>query len=182
MLALAAISLALVIAAWMTDSSVPSLASAALPGNSDRINFEDRFIAEPSSVGVPMLRPLKRSVLATAEHLTSTAREALASRWMPEDFRPAITDDEPRAVETKPAGTAGIPLPRSRPALADQVAQPAPATAPSLALADASRRHLEHDLKSHHRCEPRTSRSRWPALRSPDLLDPFHADETDLLR
>jgi hypothetical protein len=139
MLALAAISLALVIAAWMTDSSVPTLASAALPNNTDLTTFEDRFLPAPSSAGVPALRPLKRSVVATVESSISTARDALASRWMPQDFRPAITDDEPRTVEAKPAGAAGIPLPRSRPAMADQVAQPVPVNGPSLALADAGR-------------------------------------------
>jgi Protein of unknown function (DUF2778) len=142
MFALAAISFSLVVAAWMTDSSVPTLASAALPGNTDLTTFEDRFLPAPSSAGVPALRPLRRSVVATVEAPVSTARDALASRWMPEDFRPAIADDEPRAVENKPAGASGIPLPRSRPATADQLAQPAPA----LALADTASRPADRTL------------------------------------
>jgi Protein of unknown function (DUF2778) len=147
MLALAAISFSLVVAAWMTDSSVPTLASAALPGNTDDLTtFEDRFLPAPSSAGVPALRPLRRSVVATAELPISTTRDALASRWMPEDFRTSITDDEPRAVETKPAATTGIPLPRSRPAIADQVAQPAPGSGPSLALTDNASRPADRTL------------------------------------
>lgn len=146
MFALAAISFSLVVAAWMTDSSVPTLASAALPENADRTTFEDRFLPAPSSAGVPALRPLRYSVVATVEPPISTARDALASRWMPEDFRPAIADDEPRAVETKSVGAAGIPLPRSRPATADQVAQPAPASGPSLALTDNASRPADRTL------------------------------------
>jgi hypothetical protein len=119
------------VAAWVTNSSLPT-ASAALPGNADRATFEDRFLLAPMSAGAAALQPLKRYVLARTEPELSTAREALALRWMPEGFRPAISDDGPRVVETKPAaGAAGIPLPRSRPAAADQVTQ----TSQALALA-----------------------------------------------
>jgi len=133
---LAAIGGSLMVAAWMTNSSLPT-ASAALPGNADRATFEDRFLLQPMSANAAALQPLKRYVLAKAEPELSTAQEALALRWMPDGFRPALSDDGPRAIdrviETKPAAATavGIPLPRSRPAAADQPAQ----TSQALAMA-----------------------------------------------
>lgn len=107
----------------MTDSSLPT-ASAALPAGPDRPNFEDRFSFA-----------LRRPALAKADLAVTTAREALALRWMPErfrareDIRGAIADDEPRAVESRQTATTEIPLPRSRPAAADLVALAGPALA-----------------------------------------------------
>jgi len=121
-----AICASLVIAAWLTDTSLPT-ASAALPANPDRLNFEDRFAFA-----------LRHPALAKADLALTTTREALALRWMPEDFRAredfrgAIADDERRSVERRQAATTEIPLPRSRPAAADQVAQ----VGPALALAE----------------------------------------------
>jgi hypothetical protein len=135
----AAIGASLMVAAWMTNSSLRT-ASATLPGNADRTTFEDRFVAPAVSAGAAALQPLKRYVMARAEPELSTAQEALATRWMPDGFRPAISDDGPRAIdraiEAKPsaASAAGIPLPRSRPAAADQPAQ----TSQALALATAA--------------------------------------------
>jgi hypothetical protein len=135
----AAIGASLMVAGWMTNSSLRT-ASATLTGNTDRTTFEDRFVAPAVSAGAAALQPLKRYVLARTEPELSTAQEALATRWMPDGFRPAISDDGPRAIdraiEAKPAvATAlGIPLPRSRPAAADQPAQ----TSQALALATAS--------------------------------------------
>jgi Protein of unknown function (DUF2778) len=134
LLALTMVGASLLVAAWITDSSLPT-ASAALPVNGDRASFEDRFLLAPMSAGGAALRSLKRSVMAKTELELSTAQETLASRWMPEDFRPAISDDGPRVVEARPTVTTGIPLPRSRPVTADQMAQPAPASGPSLAFA-----------------------------------------------
>jgi hypothetical protein len=141
--AVAAIGSALMAAAWMTGSNLPSLASAALPGNADRLTFEDRFVPAPASTGGAALRPLmKRSVMAKADLKAdlelSSAQDALALRWPQDlrsaDLRPAIADDEPRfVVGTKPTVPDGIPLPRSRPIAADQ---PAPSqTGSALALA-----------------------------------------------
>jgi hypothetical protein len=151
LLALAMVGSSLLVAAWITDSSLPT-ASAALPGNADRTTFEDRFLLAPMSAGGAALLSLKRSVLARTEPELSTAQEALAARWMPEEFRPAISDDGPRddgplVVETRPAVTTGIPLPRSRPATADQqLAQPAPASGPSLAFAAPPSRPAERSF------------------------------------
>ena len=124
MLALAAIGCALLVAAWITNSTLPTFASAALPGNST--SFEDRFLA-PMPASSAALGQLKRSALAAVQSEFTTAKEALESRWLPQDFRPAIApEEEPRVAVTavtKPTATDGIPLPRSRPAAADQLAQ-----------------------------------------------------------
>ena len=82
------------------------------------------------------LGQLKRSAMAAVQSEFTTAKEALELRWLPQDFRPAIApEDEPRVAVTaaKPATTDGIPLPRSRPAAADQLAQ----TSQVVALASA---------------------------------------------
>lgn len=134
LLALAAVGLSLMIAAWITNTEFPTLASAALPVNADRASFEDRFIPGTASADRAALQPLKRSILARVESQFSTAREALASRW-PQDLRTAIADDEPAAPavamnEPAPASP-GIPLPRARPVVADQLAQ----TSQAMALA-----------------------------------------------
>lgn len=138
MLALVAVGSSLMIAAWITNAEFPTLASAALPGNADRATFEDRFVR--GLADRPALQPLKRSILAKAESEFSTARDALALRWMPADFRPAdfrpsiaVDDEPPVVVAAKRAAADAIPLPRSRPASADQLAQ----TSQALALATA---------------------------------------------
>lgn len=129
--ALAAIGCALVVAAWITNSTLPTLASAALPGNAT--SFEDRFLA-PMPASSASLATLKRSALAAVRSEFTTAKEALDLRWLPQDFRPAIApEDEPRVAAIKPAATDLVPLPRSRPAAADQLAQ----TSQVVALASA---------------------------------------------
>src|SRR6185437_611314 len=108
LLALAAVGLSLMIAAWITNTEFPTLASAALPVNADRATFEDRFIPGTASADRAALQPLKRSILARVESQFSTARDALASRW-PQDLRTAIADDEPAA----PAFAMNEPAPAS---------------------------------------------------------------------
>lgn len=129
MFALFAIGSSLTVAAWITVTEFPTLASAALPGNSDRTTFEDRFVLAPMSAGSSALRTLKRA----AQELPTTARDVLASRWMPADFRPTLAaNEEPAPVVTRPVNPDAIPLPRSRPVIADLEARPSSA----LALAD----------------------------------------------
>jgi hypothetical protein len=136
LLALAAVGLSLMTAAWFTNSEFPTFASAALPGNADHATFEDRFVSGPDDG--PALQPLKRSILARVESEFSTARDALASRW-PQELRMAVVEDEqpvaaPAIVPSPPVpASPGIPLPRSRPTAADQLAQ----TSQALALATA---------------------------------------------
>jgi hypothetical protein len=129
--ALVAIGGSLVVAAWVANSTLPTLASAALPGNST--SFEDRFVT-PMPASSSALGQLKRSAMAAVRSEFTTAKEALESRWLPQDFRPAIPAvEEPRVAIAKPLATDGIPLPRSRPAAADQLAQ----TSQLVALASA---------------------------------------------
>lgn len=131
LLALAAIGLSLGVAALITNSGAPTLASAALPG-SDRASFADRFFLSAKIAEGAALQPLKRYVMARMAP-TTTAREALASRWMPTDFRASISDQDvtqlalpkiadPASVPITTASTttSGIPMPRARPAAADQ--------------------------------------------------------------
>ena len=137
--ALAAVVLSLGIAACLTGSNLHALVSAALPSNtdlyppssSDRLSPTVRVGARNDDAA------FNQRFVPMAEPRRTTAREALASRWMPEDFRPAIIDDEPRATSIKTAtATSGIPLPRPRPVAADQVVQP---TMTTVALANTNR-------------------------------------------
>ena len=106
--------------------------------------FRSRFFLSSRIADSAALAPLKRYVMARAEPET-TAREALASRWMPADFRASISDEDtfqialpniatPAAAPATTTTAGGIPLPRSRPTAADQIAQP---TSQALALAAA---------------------------------------------
>jgi Protein of unknown function (DUF2778) len=146
LLVAAAVGLALSVAAFITNSGISSLASAALPAN-DRASFADRFFLSARNAESAALQPFKRYVMARAEPET-TAREALASRWMPTDFRASISDDDgtelalprigglaPVPAVTATATASGIPLPRSRPVIADQ--QAVQVTSQALALAAA---------------------------------------------
>jgi hypothetical protein len=137
---LAAIGASLAAAAWMTGSDVTSFASAALPKDAGQgISFEDRFASAPLPTKSDALVPLQRSVMARVESEFATAKDALASRWMPSDFRGGLPpDDEPQTADAKPTVVANVPLPRSRPNAADQVTQiqAVAQTAPVLALND----------------------------------------------
>jgi hypothetical protein len=143
LLVLAAVGLSLSVAAFITNSGVSTLASAALPPNADGANFAERFFLSSRIADSAALQPLKRYVMAKTEPAT-TAREALASRWMPADFRASISDEDGSQIAlptiAAPAATpvttstSGIPLPRSRPSAADQLA---PTTTQALALAAA---------------------------------------------
>jgi Protein of unknown function (DUF2778) len=143
----AAVALAIGAAAWISSpDQTTSLVSAALPPASDRISFEDRF-SPPSTPESPAgnsalsaLQPLDRSALAAVESRLRDARGMLAQRLKSADWRTALAladptgPDESRPVEGKtddgrPSATAGIPLPRPRPATADPEIQTASAVA-----------------------------------------------------
>ena len=121
-LALAAVAVSLGAAAWITDSDLSALASAALPGDIDRIpSFEDRFfpVSMPASpAGSDTLRSLDRTAFAV-EMKIPAAKGLLAGRLMSPRNSPAGSVDEARVEEAKPTAAAGIPLPRSRPAAAE---------------------------------------------------------------
>ena len=132
LLTVAAAGLALTVAAWITSPDLSAPASAS-PASAERSSFEDRFVSVPKATTSALLQPLKRLVLAKAELELSTTADALASRWPRDDLRPAIANETPVA-STAPAVTASnVPLPRSRPAAADQPAQ----TSQAFALATA---------------------------------------------
>jgi hypothetical protein len=136
LLTLAAVGLSLTVAAWITGRDLSALASAS-PGSADRPSFDDRFVSAPKASTSALLQPLKRLVLAKADLELSTTADALASRWPRDDLRPAIAEaplQVPAVIVTPQASSSpGIPLPRSRPAAADQPAQ----TSQALALAAA---------------------------------------------
>jgi hypothetical protein len=130
----AAVALALGAAAWISDSDqTTALASAALPPGPDRISFDDHFAS------------LSESAVDLKFRL---ARGALARRLMSRDWRPGFVDqaglnqagldqgktDDGKAEDSRPdenrtAASAGIPLPRSRPATADSESRPGSAVA-----------------------------------------------------
>src|SRR3984885_4818831 len=123
-LALAAVALSLGAAAWITNSDLPTLASAALPPSTDRLSsFEDRFLPASSMPSRPALQPLDRSALAAAQMKVRAAQDLLAQKLMSPDLRGGFVTagvDETRIEAAKPAPTTVIPLPRSRPAAAGQ--------------------------------------------------------------
>jgi Protein of unknown function (DUF2778) len=119
-LGLAAVALSLGAAAWITDSDLSTLASAALPPSADRLSsFEDRFLPASSMPTRPALQPLDRSALAAVEMKLRAAQDLLAQKLMSPDLRGGFVSaglDEPGVGEAKRAPTTIIPLPRSRPA------------------------------------------------------------------
>jgi len=161
-LVLAAIALALGAAAWISDPDQTSaLVSAALPRGPDRISFDDRF-ASLSEADVELKFRLARGALA---------RQLVSQKWRTGWLDPARLDggktgesslragslgdsslgdgglgdsrtDVSNADESKPASVAGVPLPRSRPAMADLESQAGPA----LALADNGARSDDRTL------------------------------------
>jgi Protein of unknown function (DUF2778) len=121
-LALAAVALSLGAAAWITDSDLSTLASAALPPSSDRLSsFEDRFLPASSMPTRAALQPLDRSALAAVEMKVRAAQDLLAQKLMSPDLRGGFLAaglEEPKVEEAKRTPTTVIPLPRSRPAAA----------------------------------------------------------------
>src|SRR6476660_4814855 len=78
-LALAAVALSLGAAAWITNSDLSTLASAALPPSTDRLSdFEDRFLPASALPTRPALQPLDRSALAAVEMKLRAAQDVLA--------------------------------------------------------------------------------------------------------
>jgi hypothetical protein len=121
-LALAAVALSLGAAAWITDSGLSTLASAALPPGADGLSsFEDRFLPASSMPTRAALQPLDRSALAAVEMKLRAAQDVLAQKLMSPDLRGGFVSaglEEPKVEEAKRAPTTVIPLPRSRPAAA----------------------------------------------------------------
>ena len=127
-LALAAVALSLGAAAWIADFNQTAFASAALPGNSDRISsFDDRFFpasATASPADKPALQPLDRFALAVAQIKVRTTRIVLDPQLISLESSVGFVD-EAKVDEAKTTTAAAIPLPRSRPAVADLETRPA---------------------------------------------------------
>ncbi len=125
--AVAAVAVSLGAAAWVTDSNQTALASAELPGSSDRISsFEDRFFpasATTSPANRPALQPLDRFALAVAQMKVRTTGIVLDPQLMSPETRAGFVG-EAGVEETRATTAAAIPLPRSRPAAADLVLRP----------------------------------------------------------
>jgi hypothetical protein len=144
-LVFAALALALGAAAWISGSGqTTALASAALPRGPARSSFDDRFsplLGPQSPAGAPALQPLDRSYMAAVESKLRLARDTLAQQLVSRDWRTTLVDqagpDGPRPDGGTPsaqtgiqAGTqAGIPLPRSRPVMAELAPPPGSALA-----------------------------------------------------
>jgi hypothetical protein len=157
-----AVVAALGAAAWVTNSDLSSLASAALPANPDRTaSFEDRFF--PASIPTPAtsraaLQPLDRVALDEAR--LRAAKNLLAPQLMSLGIRggfveaslgdPRFNDANAKLVDgsidvVKPAATTGIPLPRSRPSAANLEPPPGSSSA-ALAQANAEPRPDDRTL------------------------------------
>jgi Protein of unknown function (DUF2778) len=156
-LVLTAVVISLSAAAWITDSNLSTLASAALPESTDRISsFEDRFFPSSIPASAPRnaaLQPLDRSALAEVEVKLRAAESLLAAKLMSPNlragfveasFEDARIEPQPKVDEARPTATTTIPLPRSRPAAA---ALPATGPTPAVvAQADAVARSDDRTL------------------------------------
>lgn len=135
LLALPAVALSLVVAAWITNSDLFGLASAALPANTARadrnLSFADRFSPEPqaASFAERAALPMNSSGLTMGQMRISPAPEPLPPRLASQDLRTGFADSEAPAVATRLLSPGGIPLPRSRPSVADLEARPGSALA-----------------------------------------------------
>jgi hypothetical protein len=128
---LAAVAVSLGAAAWITNSDLTTLASAALPPSTGRMSsFEDRFLPASSLPTSPAKQPLDRSALRVMETKLRAAEDLLAQKLMSPESRTGFVDanglrldglrpDEPKTVVA--SATPIIPLPRSRPAAAGLV-------------------------------------------------------------
>jgi hypothetical protein len=140
--ALAAVTVSLGAAAWISNSDLTAFASAALPQANDRASFEDRFLLAsiasrmPRNIG-PM--SLDRSAFDVEDTKLRAAKIMLSRRLVSQNWSADLAEyfgDQPRADEPKPTLTASIPLPRPRPAAADLAAGPASAFAHNSAKPD----------------------------------------------
>jgi hypothetical protein len=137
LMVLAATAVALGAAAWTADSGQnAAFATASLPAKPDRISFADRFLpasTTDAATGSPIWKSLDRAVLSEVEIKLREAKGLLARQLSSDGWRAAALGDGTRTdqgtVESKPPATSGIPLPRSRPAVAVLESRPGPAVA-----------------------------------------------------
>ena len=131
-LILAAIAVALGAATWTVEpDQTGAFATAALPAKSDSLSFEDRFVPISRSLslaGDRGLQPLDPSAMDAMR--VRAAKGELTRQLVSRDWRTGFVDEargneaqigynrigDSKANEAKPSLTAGIPLPRARPA------------------------------------------------------------------
>jgi hypothetical protein len=110
-----AIACAFGAAAWITESS--SFASpVASPTAQELASFEERFaeVSLPKSWRGSALQPLDRTALAALEAKMQEARGVLGQKLRLGDWRTALLEPLPQQ-----ASKSDVPLPRSRPVVAD---------------------------------------------------------------
>lgn len=127
LLSFAAVALALGAAAWVADigDSTPLVSAALPPANTP--SFEDRFASASGSPSARDLglRALERSAVSAVQLKLRDARAMLAQKLQSDEWRSTLTEDDRTNVdERRPSQHAEIvPVPRSRPAQADFLAQ-----------------------------------------------------------
>lgn len=120
-LIVAALGLATGAAAWIADLDQATALATALPSPSERLSFEDRF----HPVSLPQtsrLQPLDTAALAARELRLRSAKDQLALQLITNEWRSGL-GNEAQSSATTPA----VPLPRSRPVVAEQDAPAASA-------------------------------------------------------
>ncbi len=138
---LAAVAVASGAAAWIADrdthNAVASLPEAAVLGDKPTLSFDERFsagsAADPVASGVEP-RSLSQRVFRELDLKIAQAKNRLARKLQAEDWRSASALLEQPAPAEDPASKSTIvPLPRSRPVVADlepQSGAPAPVAQP----------------------------------------------------
>jgi len=135
-LGLAALAVSLGAAAWISDTDQASFAAAALPTGPSLSSFNDRFspMSAPSvgastpsvSASAPNVGAsapaADRFASATLELRLQDARSQLGRQLTTGDWRASLVDGAAPAAEATPSTSAGIPMPRPRPVVADQQA------------------------------------------------------------
>jgi hypothetical protein len=108
-----ALACALGAAAWLTEVN-----SSVSADTADVMSFEDRFVplsAPESFRSNTALQPVDRSALAVLQSKLRDAKGALAQQLASSDWRSTLGADDKPAT----ASSSDIPLPRARPAAAD---------------------------------------------------------------
>ena len=137
---LAAVAVASGAAAWIADrdthDAVASLPEPAVLRDKPTLSFDERFSAgsatDPVASGIQP-RSLSQMVFRELDLKIEQAKNRLARKLQAEDWRSALVEQPAPAEEPAPSKSTIIPLPRSRPVVADlepQSSAPAPVAQP----------------------------------------------------
>jgi hypothetical protein len=108
-------------ATWITESS-PFASPVAAPMAQELASFEERFAEVAAPALRSSLQPLNRNALAALETKVQDARGLLAQKLQHGEWRAALlyAPSQPSATEVPQLASApAVPLPRSRPVMAD---------------------------------------------------------------